>query len=162
MGGRLVFPGVILDTCWYPHGMPYVILMPFLLSFVKSFLQINKCPSKHESLLTLLGKFTLVLSKKQSDKEDMNWKHLINFSRVIIVWGIIVASTRTLVRLCDKYTFKEFFQYSSYHIRSLFLQLHIQRNLIIRVTRLRYYFWKTDYLAWDKWPYSGQNKRMID
>ena len=101
-----------------------VILIPCLLSLMKSFLQINKCPSKQESLLTLLGKFTLGLSKKQSDKEDMNWKHLINFSRVIIVWGIIVASTRALVRLCDNYTFKEFFQYSSYHIRSLFLQLH--------------------------------------
>ena len=84
-----------------------VILIPCLLSLMKFFLQINKCRSKHESLLTLLGKFTLGLSKKQSGKEDMNWKHLINFSRVIIVWDIIVASTRTPVRLYDNYTFKE-------------------------------------------------------
>ena len=44
----------------------------------------NKCPSKHDSLLTLLGKFVFEISKKQGE-EDMNRKHLINFTSVIIV-----------------------------------------------------------------------------
>ena len=44
----------------------------------------NKCPSKHDSLLTLLGKFVFGISKKQGE-EDMNQKHLINFTSVIIV-----------------------------------------------------------------------------
>ena len=57
--GSLVLPRGILDTCSYPHGMPYVNSDPCLLFLIKSLLQINKYPSKHDSLLTLLGNFLL-------------------------------------------------------------------------------------------------------
>ena len=48
-----------------------VIRIPCLLSLMKSLLQINKYPSKHDSLLTLLGKFPFGLTKKQGEEEEI-------------------------------------------------------------------------------------------
>ena len=81
--GRLALPGGILDTCWYPHGMPYVNSDPCLLSLIKSLLQINKYPSKHDSLLTLLEKFPFGLSKNRAKN---NW--IFNILVTILVHDI--------------------------------------------------------------------------
>ena len=106
--GSLALPGGILDICWYPHGMSYVlILISCLLSLMKSLPQINKYPSKH---FGFIRKITFWTVQEQSE-EDMNRNPVIKFPIVIIVWDTI--SLHLLEQSNSQYT--------SYHIGPLFL-----------------------------------------